>query len=74
MKYFTSYYQLGRRKAVNITRMSMSAQISFNDKGEVLDCRLVDGSLFSRSQRLTKIENLLIGKKPLLDDIRQILL
>ncbi|MCD4818373.1 MAG: molybdopterin-dependent oxidoreductase [Candidatus Cloacimonetes bacterium] len=63
VKYFTSYYQLGRRKAVNITRMSISSQISFNEDGEVLDCRLVDGSLFSRSQRLTKIENLLVGKK-----------
>ncbi len=61
-KYYHSYFQLGRRNAMNITRMSISALISFDSENKIDECRLVDGSLFSRSQRLTGVENSLIGK------------
>jgi len=65
--YYSSYFQLGRRNAMNITRLSVSAMLSLDKDGNIEECYLVDGSLFSRSQRLTSVENVLIGK-PLNDD------
>lgn len=62
-KYFHSYFQLGRRNAMNITRMSISVMIAFDSDNNVEECRIVDGSLFSRSQRLGDVENFLIGKQ-----------
>jgi len=61
-KYYHRYSQLGRRNAMNITRMSISAMISFASNKNIEECYLVDGSLFSCSQRLTNVENFLIGK------------
>ncbi len=61
--YYTSYYQLGRRNAVNITRMSICAMISFDDSGLINKCRIVDGSLFSKPQQIIEVENFLLGKK-----------
>jgi len=62
-KYYTSYFQLGRRNAVNITRMSISVIISFDEQNKVEECFIVDGSLFSRSQRLPEVEEVLIGRE-----------
>ncbi len=61
--YFYSYMQLGRRNAVNITRMSISVLINFDDKNRIEECIIVDGSLFSRSQRIEVVEKYLFGKK-----------
>lgn len=58
-KYYTSYFQLGRRNAMNITRMSICARVLFDKEGLVEECRLVDGSLFSRQQRLFDVEKML---------------
>ena len=62
-KYYYSYFQLGRRNALNITRMSISAIVSLDKNNLVEECRLVDGSLFSHPQRLTVIEDLITGKE-----------
>jgi len=62
-KYYTSYYQLGRRNAVNITRMSVSVMLSFDQDNKIEECCIVDGSMFSRSQRLTSVEDILLGKE-----------
>ncbi len=56
------YHQLGRRNALNITRQSLSALLDFADDGTVSYCRLVDGALFSKPQRLLDIERCLLGK------------
>ncbi|MBL7149861.1 MAG: FAD binding domain-containing protein, partial [Candidatus Cloacimonetes bacterium] len=61
-KYYHSYYQLGRRNAVNITRMSISVMMSFDKDDKIEECYIVDGSLFRRSQRITDVEKALIGK------------
>jgi CO/xanthine dehydrogenase FAD-binding subunit len=61
-KYYHSYYQLGRRNAVNITRMSVSVMLNFDNDDKIEECYIVDGSLFSRSQRITEVEKALIGK------------
>jgi len=71
-KFYHNYYQLGRRNAVNITRMSVGAMISFNNNNQIEDCRIAAGSLFDRPQRIAEIEEMLIGKnlsKTLIDEI-----
>ncbi|GAK54691.1 aldehyde oxidoreductase [Candidatus Moduliflexus flocculans] len=51
---------------MNITRLSISAMLSFDADGRVTECILVDGAMFSRSQRLTGVEAALQGQ-PLTD-------
>jgi len=60
--YYASYFQLGRRNAMNITRLSISAMLALDANGKIEECILVDGSMFNRSQRLTPVEQALIGK------------
>ena len=62
-----NYDQLGRRNALNITRLSLTSLLAFDDMGKVNLCRLVDGALLSKPQRLTAVENALLGK-PLNDE------
>ncbi|KAA9002813.1 molybdopterin-dependent oxidoreductase [Affinibrenneria salicis] len=60
----THYLQLGRRNAVNITRQSLSALFRLDEQGRIDLCRLVDGALFSHPQRLTAVEQTLLGLPP----------
>ena len=55
------YLQLGRRNALNITRQSLTGQFMV-DKGVVRLCRLVDGALLAKPQRLLEVEQALIGR------------
>ncbi|MCP4405711.1 MAG: molybdopterin-dependent oxidoreductase [bacterium] len=64
---YSSYFQLGRRNALNITRLSISALLTFDRNGNIETCHLVDGAVFSCPQRLTPVETVLLGK-PLNDD------
>ncbi|MDA8495075.1 molybdopterin cofactor-binding domain-containing protein [Kluyvera georgiana] len=57
------YHQLGRRNALNITRQSLSALLEFAADGTVSYCRLVDGALFSKPQRLLDVERCLLGQR-----------
>lgn len=57
------YHQLGRRNALNITRQSLTALLEFADDGTVSYCRLVDGALFSKPQRLLDVERCLLGQR-----------
>ena len=61
-QYYYSYFQLGRRNALNITRLSVSALLAFGQQGQIEECCLVDGAMFDHPQRLTAIENVLLGK------------
>ncbi|MDY6915907.1 MAG: molybdopterin cofactor-binding domain-containing protein [Candidatus Cloacimonadota bacterium] len=61
--YFHNYFQLGRRGAVNITRMSISVLILLTRNKKIDDCRIVDGSLFKKPQRITAVEDTLLGQK-----------
>ncbi|KEY57139.1 molybdopterin cofactor-binding domain-containing protein [Serratia sp. DD3] len=62
------YHQLGRRNALNITRQSLTCLVDCDANGVIDYCRLVDGALFSKPQRLIDIEACLTGKK-LSDDV-----
>lgn len=57
------YHQLGRRNALNITRQSLTALLEFAADGTVSYCRLVDGALFSKPQRLLDVERCLLGQR-----------
>ena len=41
--YYASYFQLGRRNAMNITRLSISAMLALDANGNIEECGLVDG-------------------------------
>ncbi len=58
------YLQLGRRTAVNITRQSLTALFRLNAYGNIELCRLVDGAVFGKPQRLTAVEHALLGHSP----------
>lgn len=57
------YLQLGRRNALNITRQSFTGQFVVNESNILTFCRLVDGALFSRPQRLIALEKCLTGRQ-----------
>ena len=57
-----NYEQLGRRNALNITRLSLTSLFGFDGDGKVNLCRLVDGALLSKPQRLSAVEDALLGK------------
>ena len=57
-----NYDQLGRRNALNITRLSLTSLFALDGAGKVSLCRLVDGALLSKPQRLTAVEDVLLGK------------
>lgn len=58
------YLQLGRRTAVNITRQSLTALFRLDAHGNIELCRLVDGAVFGKPQRLTVVEQALLGHAP----------
>jgi CO/xanthine dehydrogenase FAD-binding subunit len=61
-KTFEHYYQLGRRKALNITRLSISARARFDENGLINEICLAAGSLLSRPLRLSLLEKLITGR------------
>ncbi|RWX56919.1 molybdopterin cofactor-binding domain-containing protein [Photobacterium chitinilyticum] len=58
--YIQQYRQLGRRNALNITRLSLTCLMDIGTDGIVKECRLVDGALFSKPQRLAAAEEVLL--------------
>jgi CO/xanthine dehydrogenase Mo-binding subunit/CO/xanthine dehydrogenase FAD-binding subunit len=70
-KYYSHYFQLGRRNALNITRLSLGIIMSF-ENGLIAECRIVSGSLFSRPKRIPELEELLLNQKldkQMIDDV-----
>lgn len=65
----TRYLQLGRRNALNITRQSLTGQFHVDAAGIIQICRLVDGALMSKPQRLTVVEQALVGQRLTADTI-----
>lgn len=61
--YFYHYFKLGRRGALNITRISISALVSFDADGKIEDCRICDGALFYKPLRFKEIEKEMKGHK-----------
>ncbi|URQ61674.1 molybdopterin-dependent oxidoreductase [Pantoea alhagi] len=57
------YLQLGRRNALNITRQSLTGQFVIDNAKNLICCRLVDGAMFSKPQRLITLEKCLTGRR-----------
>lgn len=57
------YLQLGRRNALNITRQSLTGQFVIDNAKNLIRCRLVDGAMFSKPQRLIRLEKCLTGRR-----------
>lgn len=61
-KYLWSYYQLGRRNAMNITRLSGAALAKF-EGNIVSEFRFATGSLFSKPCRIAEFEASFLNKE-----------
>jgi xanthine dehydrogenase iron-sulfur cluster and FAD-binding subunit A len=57
-----SYIKLGRRQAVNISRMTVAASLGIEDE-IIKDARISGGSVFPVTSRMTELENILSGQK-----------
>jgi carbon-monoxide dehydrogenase medium subunit/xanthine dehydrogenase FAD-binding subunit len=58
----TAFSKLGRRKALAISRMNVAAALQFQD-GVIMSARLVPGCIFIAPDRVTQVEEFLMGKK-----------
>ncbi len=59
----SSYIKLGRRQAVNISRMTLAATIMRDDKGIIKNAIIAGGSIFPAPSRMNDLEKLLNGQK-----------
>lgn len=60
----TSYLRIGRRQALSIARLSVAAMAALDDAGTTSFVRIVPGAAFARFQRVTAIEDMLVGQQP----------
>ncbi len=59
-----AFERIGRRKAMSIARLSMAALGSLDSQGKIETIRLVPGAAFAQFQRMTLVEELLLGQTP----------
>jgi CO/xanthine dehydrogenase FAD-binding subunit len=59
-----AFRKLGRRNALNITRISVAALLDFDSDGVIQDARLTGGSVMPAPHRIEIAEQELIGKRP----------
>lgn len=59
-----SFQRIGRRQAMSIARLSVAALGALDAEGRVSLLRVVPGAAFSRFQRATSVEDLLLGQRP----------
>lgn len=69
-KYY--YFQLGRREALNISRLSIVALADISDDGNINEISIISGSIFAVPKRLIDIENLIKGKILTTDLIKEV--
>ena len=58
------FIKVGRRNALNIARLSMSAVGHLDAEGRIAEARLVPGAALSYTRRLPELEALLVGERP----------
>ena len=58
------FLKVGRRNALNIARLSMSAVGHLDDDGRIAEVRLVPGATLRRTRRVTEVEAMLVGQRP----------
>jgi CO/xanthine dehydrogenase FAD-binding subunit len=57
-----SFFKLGRRQAVNISRMTVAVSLAKDDAGKILSARIAVGSVFPTPSRVAELENKLQGQ------------
>ncbi len=72
-KYYRYFFKLGRRNALNITRMSIATMMSFDDNNKIDEVYIMPGSVFAKFQRLTNLEEFLVGKEFTTDLIEKVI-
>lgn len=60
----TEFAKLGRRKALAISRLNVSAALGTDEEGKINFARIAPGCIFSTPDRVESAEKLLIGRKP----------
>lgn len=60
----TGFAKLGRRKALAISRLNVSAALKLDEEGRIDFARIAPGCIFSTPDRVETAENILIGRKP----------
>ncbi len=60
----STFIKLGRRNALNIARLSMSAVGRLDAAGRIAEVRLVPGAALRQTRRVTEVEELLVGHPP----------
>jgi len=60
----SAFLKLGRRNAMAISRLTVAALGRLDSRGGIAEARLVTGSATPRIERLSAVENLLIGQTP----------
>jgi len=61
-QWISTYEKLGRRNALNITRVSLSMAFKLDEEGIIRQCRIVDGALFSFPSRQEELEQIFLDK------------
>ena len=62
--YRVAFERVGRRKAMSIARLSIAAMGALDSAGKIEAVRLVAGAAFAQFQRITAVENMLLGQTP----------
>jgi CO/xanthine dehydrogenase FAD-binding subunit len=57
-----TYIKVGRRQAVNISRMSIAISLCQNDNQTIKAVQIAGGSIFPAPSRLSDVENMLMGQ------------
>lgn len=57
-----SFIKLGRRQAVNISRMTIAVSLLKDDSNKIANARIAVGSVFPTPMRVPELENKLIGQ------------
>ncbi|MFV0504663.1 MAG: FAD binding domain-containing protein [Lachnospirales bacterium] len=60
----TKFVKLGRRKALAISRLNVTAGLTIDTDGKIKEARLSPGCIFIKPDRVTRAEELLIGQTP----------
>lgn len=68
----SDFYKLGRRRALAISRMTISTLLAMDDTGTVTYFDMTLGATFPRPQRFDDVSALLTGKKPDQKDIAEV--
>ena len=60
-RFLYNYFQLGRRNALNITRLAIVILINFDEDKTIAGIRIASGSMFSTNGRIREIERIFKG-------------